>query len=334
MTQSARALHSEAVAPAAINHSDEYQRYLSELIRSPNNREVQAVFADWLLERGDSRGEALALELSGARSVLRLLQKKHARAWLSSELCELVDLDECGFYGPFLTRLSARRNAQIAWSQVPPTVRHVTADLAALAVAVEPLLKKRHPFDTLEARFKGARSWTWNSDEIESQFAQLVAFPSRELMLTPVLFCSADEVVGLSEMLAGLNPTRHQLTLHLKEGPLDAALHWLLNAGLFTEVDLTSVLWGGAKVAVTRDRLGQLSKIVVDVTFDDPREVAARLASACTLVSQLKPLRPSQVEVVLGEGQRLPRLLRQSAKMAALRAGGGGCPLVIRTDTL
>jgi uncharacterized protein (TIGR02996 family) len=62
---------------------------LARIYAQPNDRHVRSVFADWLLERGDPRGEALSLHLlpkrtsaQGAR--LNALLKRHGAAWAGS----------------------------------------------------------------------------------------------------------------------------------------------------------------------------------------------------------------------------------------------------------
>src|SRR5690349_16866012 len=107
-----------------------YEQYLTQLADDPHDRAQHAVFADWLLERGDARGEALALELQGETARLRLMQTAHAAEWLGPA-AGLVELQRCEFFGPFPTKLSFKRGAVL--TPIPPTVRHLCADWRALA---------------------------------------------------------------------------------------------------------------------------------------------------------------------------------------------------------
>lgn len=64
--------------------------FLAAIWRDPADDGLREVFADWLLERGDPRGELIALQLGRARGTAsgegakreRELLAKHARAWM------------------------------------------------------------------------------------------------------------------------------------------------------------------------------------------------------------------------------------------------------------
>jgi uncharacterized protein (TIGR02996 family) len=61
--------------------------FLEAIYAAPDDDTVRAVFADWLTERGDPRGELIALQLAGAstekmRKREASLLKKHGKAWV------------------------------------------------------------------------------------------------------------------------------------------------------------------------------------------------------------------------------------------------------------
>ncbi len=82
---------------------------LIQLVERPFDRGVRLVYADWLLEQGDPRGEVIALcardelALTERRRVARLTAQ-HGRAWLGP-LVELSDPHRTRFVGGFLDEL-------------------------------------------------------------------------------------------------------------------------------------------------------------------------------------------------------------------------------------
>jgi uncharacterized protein (TIGR02996 family) len=82
---------------------------LTQLAERPDDRALRLVFADWLQEQGDPRGELIALcargelSLTEQRKVARLTQQ-HARAWLGP-LARIADLHRTRFKDGFLSEL-------------------------------------------------------------------------------------------------------------------------------------------------------------------------------------------------------------------------------------
>ena len=82
---------------------------LKQLAERPEDRALRLVFADWLLEQGDERGEVIAL---WARGNLSLTERRrvakithaHAATWLGP-LAPLADLHRTRFVGGFLEEL-------------------------------------------------------------------------------------------------------------------------------------------------------------------------------------------------------------------------------------
>lgn len=82
---------------------------LQSLAEHPEDRALRLVFADWLLERGDPRGEVIALcergnlSLTEKRRVARLTEQ-HAASWLGP-LRAVADLQRTRFEAGFVTEL-------------------------------------------------------------------------------------------------------------------------------------------------------------------------------------------------------------------------------------
>jgi len=72
--------------PRPLGGSLEHDRVLEAVARAPNDHEGNLVFADWLLERGDPRGEGLALRCMAARETdtdRRIALESHANDLLT-----------------------------------------------------------------------------------------------------------------------------------------------------------------------------------------------------------------------------------------------------------
>jgi uncharacterized protein (TIGR02996 family) len=88
---------------------------MQRLAEHPEDRALRLVFADWLLEQGDPRGEVIALSergnlsLSERRKVSRLTEA-HGATWLGP-LAAVADLQRTRFEGGFLSELVVSGNA-------------------------------------------------------------------------------------------------------------------------------------------------------------------------------------------------------------------------------
>lgn len=93
---------------------------LAQLTERPFDPALRQVYADWLLDQGDARGEVIALSavahptLTQRRRVQRLVER-HARAWLGP-LMAVADVAACGWEGGFLDHLVVAQSAGGAWA--------------------------------------------------------------------------------------------------------------------------------------------------------------------------------------------------------------------------
>lgn len=105
--------------PAMFREAD----FLQQLVERPFDRELRLVYADWLQEQGDPRGEVIALfergslSLSERRRVARITAM-HGRGWLGP-LHELADPHRTRFIGGFIEELACRTSRPAtAWASL------------------------------------------------------------------------------------------------------------------------------------------------------------------------------------------------------------------------
>jgi uncharacterized protein (TIGR02996 family) len=85
------------------------------IVANPNDREAWAVFADWLQEQGDPRGELISLQLGNKEGQAKALIKKHEDYFLGPLAAHQVVYDEGGNNGMSHLRTTAQ---QKEWEKV------------------------------------------------------------------------------------------------------------------------------------------------------------------------------------------------------------------------
>jgi len=111
--------------------------FLLEISTRPDDLALRAVFADWLLERGDPRGEFIVLQLKTNPSPLekereRQLYSLHAKSWLPLPLREVIAPWSHRYRQGVLSacRIKDATPAQVAAAQLDPqwaTVRELAS---------------------------------------------------------------------------------------------------------------------------------------------------------------------------------------------------------------
>lgn len=283
------------------------EQYLVELARHPDDREAHSVFADWLLEHGDARGEALALELAGTeRSRLTALRKKHERTWLGPA-ADFVDAAGCELWGGFPTKLVFKRGAPPhAFANLPPTLEHLTADWRAL-----PALAKQPPegLETLEVVVGLGMAFS-DFRALAAELDEVAPVKSPHLCLRLDTFIGVEAANFLAEgFLRSALAERQHVTLIVRDGSLDAACAWLYWAPTWGGGERWGTRWGGAHVALARDDGDRFTHVHVDLSFDHDKAIAARAASAASVLSQLRRLNPTRIEVKVRDGQGVGKRL-------------------------
>jgi uncharacterized protein (TIGR02996 family) len=117
---------------------------LAELAERPFDRALRLVFADWLQEQGDPRGEVIALAARGELSLtqrrrVQRLTEQHAAAWLGP-LVTVADVPACQWDGGFLDGFVAGAPPESAW-------RDVVGDrgLSSVRMLTFPLMREPQP---------------------------------------------------------------------------------------------------------------------------------------------------------------------------------------------
>jgi uncharacterized protein (TIGR02996 family) len=280
-----------------------FDQGLRNLAEHPDDRGRHAVFADWLLEQGDVRGEALALELSGEHARLASLRKKHERAWLGAA-AEHVEPARCAFYGAFPVKLSFKRGAPIA--EVPPTVRHLAGDWRQLPVVAP------RSFEVLEVLIGLGMAYS-DFRALADELDPIAKVKCQHLQLVLDGFAGVEAATFLAAgFLRSALAEQKRVTLLVRDGSLDAAAAWLYQAESWGGGDRWGAQWGGSLVTAGRDRRGHFTQLEIDLSFDDDKAIGARTASAAAILSQLRRMNPTRVEARFREGQRVARRLRQT----------------------
>ena len=157
---------------------------LAELAERPFDRALRLVFADWLLEQGDPRGEVIALGAKGdlaltQRRRVQRLTEQHAAAWLGP-LVTVADVAACRWDGGFLDTFVVGSPADSAWRDVVgdrglATVRNLVFPVLREPLPVVPFLL--HPVLRHVERFQ------LGAELLEALGRTPVAFSPRALAL-------------------------------------------------------------------------------------------------------------------------------------------------------
>jgi uncharacterized protein (TIGR02996 family) len=282
---------------------------LMQLAERPDDRALRLVFADWLQEQGDPRGEVIALfmrgdgplALSEQRRVARITLQ-HAREWLGP-LVEVADLYRTRFEDGFLTTLvtlsdpgSADVFDRLAGDPRLATVKNLSIPPAPDHAALEKFLS--HRFLGWVSRLElGSNEWrslrglelphlrleravvaSWGS--FEGELAPLDGVPAftraRTLGLSTTDFTNAPTVQRIvSSVALQLKAVEHfsDVQLHSHYGPVEGSADWLV-AGDDAAIALPKLeSWSleASEVGFSRVRGDdrRLSHLVVDLSLPE-----------------------------------------------------------------
>lgn len=310
--------------------------FLQSIAERPFDRALRLVFADWLLERGDPRGEAIALAerepLSlTERTRVRKLTRDHGLAWLGP-LAGIVDVSLCRFARGFPSELAVSPAAQgpeldalvgevrlatvrslsfRALSQLPkvarflghPVLRSLTR-LRGGASLFAQLADLQAPF-TLEA--VALESW----GDFAGDLAVLrgapaaAAAPRLELATADLVtqLVSDDLRRDLLESPANLR-TWKEIRLLETDGVVEGAVSWLALGPVRERLRAAwghgvawSVAFQGVLFSLVRDEAGELARLEVDARGDGAKDLGKRLAVVAAVLNHER-LRPSKVSSV------------------------------------
>jgi uncharacterized protein (TIGR02996 family) len=109
------------VCNAIVSMLETEDALLVEIYAHPDDDQPREVYADLLQQRGDPRGDFIALQLAGNTKRAAELLAQYARTWLGP-LSQLLFIDECVFERGFLAR--ARLYDDTRPSDLDPVVGH------------------------------------------------------------------------------------------------------------------------------------------------------------------------------------------------------------------
>jgi uncharacterized protein (TIGR02996 family) len=276
-----------------------------QLAEHPEDRGLRLVFSDWLQERGDPRGEVIALcargdlSLTEQRRVARLTVQ-HAAAWLGP-LVGVADLARSRFVDGFLSELVCvtRPSATFAALAGDPrlsTVRALGVAPGQTPTELKPFLS--HPMLRGVQRLElGSTDWrelaalqapqlaprevvvsSWGVFERElAPLKQVPVFQrGQSLGLSTTEFMNNLVVAEVFEMLvqqAGALEGFRAVQLYSRYGVLEGCSSWLMAVDRLGRVlpDLES--WGveSGEVAFTRSRagIGRFSHLLIDLSLPE-----------------------------------------------------------------
>lgn len=303
------------------------QRFLEWIAERPDDDSLKQVFADWLLEQGDPRGELIVLQLRDhagqasaqdrARSA-HLIRKFGAR-WLGP-LAKVMGPSTYRFERGFLAAGSVGNGQgdahvlllkdDLRWA----TVRELRPDghlgpeaFAALlgAPRMKSLERLELGRDTLD-RLQGAEV-AWRLRALRFKEPAIGSDDLRAIAALPGLTTVRRLELAIAVDLYGARELKRTLTrsalaerltdaaLLIEDGTLEAFAGWLFdNAELPESVESIEARGYGARFVLSRAEDGW-SSLAVE-TGDDPSG-ARGLATAAAVLSQLRPLQVRAVEV-------------------------------------
>lgn len=322
------------------------EEFLKALAERPHDRALRLVFCDWLLERGDPRGEAMSLfekgTLSGVeRRRLEKLQEANARRWLGP-LADAVVPEGCRFAGGllhtvrFVANLAPERYAQLTGQVRLATVQSLAIDPGRVAAQVagflsHPVLGQVVSLEADVASLLGCQSLAFVPERLEvavwhppEELVALAAFgPARAatvLTIATVEFFNpdfaeelVDAVVG-SGVLAG----RKRFEVSARYATLEGVARWLAVAAGRVRGPVRDKLqrWG---VSHAETRLGlegdDFENFTIDVAGEGGFSVGARLATAASVLALLDGLGIRRVDLRSVPGGRV-----RKGELDALRA--------------
>lgn len=339
---------------------DRQEEFLHALAARPFDRALRLVFADWLQESGDPRGEVIALAERGSLSLterrrIKSLTLQHCADWLGP-LRGLADLSQTRCEGGFLshlvcatpasraTWLVAREDPRLATVRTlllpagpesaelgaflrSPHLRSVTR-LQAPATSWGLLAQGSPPAFSLQVL--GVSSWGVFQGELEV-LSRLPGFPElQRLDLVTSEFVNplvAGEVREALAAQATVLRRFREVRLAARFGVVEGVVAWLVRGateGLrrgWPSGERWSVEYGDAVFSLVRDG-ARFNQLQVDLARQDELVgLGQRIATAASVVVQLAPAMLKTVEVLLPTGARLRASERDALRAAARRLG-------------
>lgn len=312
---------------------------LEQLAERPFDRALRLVFSDWLLERGDERGEVIALcergqlSLTERRKVARVTTA-NAKRWLGP-LASVADLHRTRFSGGFLEelvcapgrpavlyealigepRLGTVRSLVVPATQAPAQLGRflgspVLSHLERLELGSTDWQElKRVEFEHLAPRTVVLGSWGVFSKELAPLAAVKLFQQGRALGLSTTEFVNPlvvdDVFAALVSQHRALEPFE-AVTLLARYGVLEGAAAWLL--AIDRQASFTGAVfphlqaWSveSGEVAFTRRRDGKGPFNQLTIDLSLPEAPGEKRASSLKPAAEVRIATAASVLVLLG----------------------------------
>jgi uncharacterized protein (TIGR02996 family) len=332
---------------------------IAQLAERPFDRALRLVFADWLQEQGDPRGEVIALcekgglSLTQKRRVQRLIER-YAAAWLGP-LVTVADVAACRWDGGFLDTFVARAAPDAAWEAVVgeprlATVRSLVLSPFRVPPPPGPFLAHRVLRHVTRLQLAGS--------VLEAMARAPLGFAPRTLALSsfgsfgPELSCLSrldafSQATGLELITSEfLNPIVAgevrgavlaqaerlgrfaQLRLVARYGVVEGSAAWLLRGADDRRVERElphlkrwEVVSGDVGFSLARGGDGRFTDLSVDLRggADGATGLGQRVANAASVLVLLSPGALSRVTIALPPGAGLRRDERDALRAAVRR---------------
>ncbi len=337
----------------------EAAEFISLLAERPDDRSLRLVFSDWLQEKGDPRGEAIALWERGApspveRRKLVRLAVRHAREWLGEALFGAVELNRCEWAGGFPVTLGLRDDLLAPyWGTITPeprlsTVRRLTVHRATksdpkgfffqpalrwLRSLVVPSAIARalagQPLNLPALESVGLSGWGLFADELARLSAVEAFARTRRLELWTAELINPEAVRELWRSLRAQRAdveAHRELLLGVEFATMEGQAAWLLPSRhrewIERDWQPDRLIVRAAEVGyeLVRDAKGLLSTLRIDADGPKGAEgLGRRLAEASAVLVQLADAELTNVELVLPHGARLEKDDRNALRSAIRR---------------
>ncbi|MCC6333207.1 MAG: TIGR02996 domain-containing protein [Myxococcales bacterium] len=331
---------------------------LARLAERPFDRALRLVFADWLLDQGDPRGEVIALGAKGELSLtqrrrVQRLTEQHAAAWLGP-LVTVADVSACRWEGGFLELFAVGAPPAPAWEAVAGDPRLATVRALQFSVLGEPrpaVAFLGHPVlrnveslqlgaELLEAigrqplafapRRLALLSWgTFDRELRELAVAQSMKSASRLDLITSEFINRIVTTDVRTAVLGFRAALQHfdEIELVARYGVTEGAAAWLESGHESRAAELPRLTrWGTVfrDVRYTLTRVGQrFPRLELDLSGPDGSSVGldVKVGDAASLLVLLKGLALTCVVIRLPPGARLKRQERDVLRTAVRRLG-------------
>jgi len=310
--------------------------FLQSIAEHPFDRSLRLVFADWLQEHDDPRGDVIALSERDQvsltdRTRIRKVTRDHGMEWLGP-LAGIVDASLCRFERGFPSELAISPAVQAAeLEELVGEVRLATVrSISFRALSQLPRVARflGHPVLRSLTRLRGGASLFTQLAGLEVPFRlQAVALESwgdfagdlAVLQRAPAAtaahrleLVTADLVTQLvsddlrRELLESPSNLRTWKEIRLLEtdGVVEGAVSWLalgpvreLLRASWAHGQAWSVVFQGVLFRLVRDETGELARLEIDARGDGVKDLGKRLAIIGPILNHER-LRPSKITSV------------------------------------